>query len=41
MYADRSLVSYDGNELNGNTPNSELANQLYIYGSIFTENTIG
>lgn len=42
MYADKSLVSYDGsNELDGNTQAEELAKQLYIYGSVFSENTIG
>ena len=42
MYADRSLISYDGaNELDGSTQADEVANQLYIYGSIFSANTIG
>ncbi len=42
IYADRSIISYDGtHELDGNTASQELANQLYIYGSIFSENTIG
>jgi hypothetical protein len=42
IYADRSLVSYDGsNELDGDTQAQDLASQLYIYGSIFSENTIG
>jgi len=42
MYADRSVISYDGtNELDGGTEDQNLANQLYIYGSIFSENTIG
>ena len=41
MYADRSLISYDGSELDGGTDNSMLANQLYIYGSLFSENTLG
>jgi len=40
MYADKSLISYNGSELDGSTPSSVLANQLYIYGSIFSENTI-
>jgi hypothetical protein len=41
LYADKSLVSYDwSNELDSNTPNSTLANQLYIYGTVFSENTI-
>nr|MDD3720112.1 hypothetical protein [Candidatus Gracilibacteria bacterium] len=42
MYADKSLISYDGtNELGGDTSFGVLKNQLYIYGSIFSENTIG
>ena len=42
MYADRSLISYNGtNELDGMSPASLLANQLYIQGSVFSENTIG
>ena len=47
MYADRSLISYKwanavgARELDGSTPASELANQLYIQGSVFSENTIG
>ncbi len=42
MYADRSLMSYNGtNELDGSTSASSLANQLYIFGSVFSENTIG
>ena len=42
MYADRALMSYDGSsELDGNTQAQDLASQLYIYGSIFSENTIG
>ncbi len=41
MYADKSLISYDGtNELDWNTSFSVLQNQLYIYGSVFSENTI-
>ena len=41
LYADKSLVSYDGvNELDSNTPNQIIANQLYIYGTLFSENTI-
>lgn len=41
IYADRSLISYDeGNELDGSTLASELANQLYIRWSVFSENTI-
>jgi len=42
MYADRALMSYDGSsELDGNTQAQDLTSQLYIYGSIFSENTIG
>jgi hypothetical protein len=42
MYADKSLISYDGiKELDWNTNFSVLKNQLYIYGSVFSENTIG
>ncbi|MDD3303230.1 MAG: hypothetical protein PHN31_06765, partial [Candidatus Gracilibacteria bacterium] len=42
MYADKSVISYDGlNELGGNATFSDLKNQLYIYGSLFTENTVG
>lgn len=40
MYADRSLISYNWSELDGGTPASNLANQLYIRGSVFSENTI-
>ena len=41
MYADRSLISYDGiQELDGSTLPEDLANQLYIHGSVFSENTI-
>jgi len=41
IYADRSVISYNGSELNGSTPDSTLSNQLYIYGSVFSEYTIG
>ncbi len=42
MYADKSLISYDWtNELWGDTSFTLLKNQLYIYGSVFSENTIG
>ncbi len=43
MYADKSLISFDGiNELDWyNSSFSTLKNQLYIYGSVFSENTIG
>ena len=41
MYADRSLISYDGShELDGTSSTWSLANQLYIRGSVFSENTI-
>lgn len=41
MYADKSLISYDWtNELDWNTSFSVLKNQLYIYGSVFSENTV-
>ncbi|MBS9783735.1 hypothetical protein KGV55_00150 [Candidatus Gracilibacteria bacterium] len=43
LIADGSLLSYrDGKILNRNTDNNGLlARQLYIYGTIFTKNTIG
>ena len=42
MYMDKSLISYNGSELDGNNATTaDLANQLYIFGSIFSENTIG
>lgn len=41
MYADRSVISYNGAELDGTTQDSVLANQLYIKGSLFSENTLG
>ena len=41
LYTDRSLVSSIwGVQADGDTPDSSLANQLYIYGSLFSENTI-
>ncbi len=41
IYVDKSVISYaSGAELDGNTQASTLANQLYIYGSLFSENTI-
>lgn len=41
MYADRSLLSSVGWSIaDGNTFDSDLANQLYIRGSLFSENTI-
>lgn len=42
IYAEGSLISFDGsNELSGNTQQEILKNQLHIYGSVFSENTIG
>ena len=49
MYADRSVLSVediDNDDVyeriaDGSTQAQELASQLYIYGSIFSENTIG
>ncbi|MCH8518937.1 hypothetical protein LAT59_04210, partial [Candidatus Gracilibacteria bacterium] len=41
MFVDRSIISYDGVELDGNTSANILRHQLYIYGSVFSENTIG
>ena len=41
IYADRSVISYNGAELDGTTQDSVLANQLYIKGSLFSENTLG
>jgi hypothetical protein len=42
MFTEKSIVSYDGiNTLNGDTDADVLNNQLYIYGSVFSENTIG
>lgn len=42
MYADKSVLSYDGvKEFDvSNSLASELRHQLYIHGSIFSENTI-
>lgn len=40
LYADKSLISYNGVELDGNTSFSTLKHQLYIYGTVFSENTI-
>lgn len=38
---DKSVISYDGStELDGNTTQTVLANQLHIYGSVFSENTL-
>ena len=43
LYADKSVLSYDGTKEfdGGNSSEVELRNQLYIKGSIFSENTIG
>lgn len=44
LYADKSLISYDwanNKELDGNTDQAILKHQLYIYWSVFSENTIG
>lgn len=41
LYADKSLISYDWlNELWGDAEFTSLKNQLYIYWSVFSENTI-
>jgi len=41
IYADRSIISYDWiKELDWSTPQIVLKNQLYLYGSIFSNNTI-
>jgi len=41
LYADRSVISYNGSaELDGSTPDTQLANQLYIKWVLFSENTI-
>lgn len=41
LYADKSVLSFDGtNELSISTPQSILKNQLYIYGTVFSENSI-
>jgi hypothetical protein len=41
IFAEKSLLSYSWWELDGVTEATVLRNQLYIYGSLFTENTIG
>lgn len=42
IFAEKSLMSYNGtNILWGDTDAEILRNQLYIYGSVFSENTIG
>lgn len=41
IYTNKSIISYNGTELDGtNTIAADLANQLFIHGSIFSENTI-
>ncbi len=41
IYADKSLISYNGTEeIWSSAATSELKNQLYIHGTLFTENTI-
>jgi len=42
IYTDKSIISYDWtNELDWNTNQFTLRNQLYIYWSVFSENTMG
>ncbi len=42
LFAEKSLISYDGTkELDGSTTVQTLKNQLHIYGSVISENTIG
>jgi hypothetical protein len=41
FFAERSVISYNGTELDGNTPINILKNQLLIYGNVFSENTLG
>lgn len=38
-YADKSMISYDGFEVDWNW-SITLENQLYLYGALFSENTI-
>jgi hypothetical protein len=40
LYADKSLISYNWSELDWSTNQYTLRNQLYINGSVFSENTI-
>ena len=41
IYADKSLISYNGSEeIWSGAATSQLKNQLYIFGTLFTENTI-
>ena len=39
-YADKSMISYNGTELDWNTPQAVLKHQLYLLGSVMSENTI-
>jgi len=41
LYADKSILNYDSWELPGDISDENLANQLYIHGTIFSENTFG
>ena len=42
MYTNKSIISYDGSsEIDGNTNASVINDQLYILGTVFSENTIG
>jgi hypothetical protein len=41
MYGDKSFISYNGSEIGAGAATAQLKNQLYIYGTLFTENTIG
>jgi hypothetical protein len=41
IYASKSIESYVNNiPADGTTPDNELVNQLYVYGSLFSENTL-
>lgn len=41
IFAEKSVLWYDGIELDGSTNADILKNQLHIYGSLFSENSIG
>lgn len=41
LFAEKSLISYNWVELDWNTLQSTLKNQLHIYWNVFSENTIG
>ncbi|MFK7780300.1 MAG: hypothetical protein QM490_04055 [Candidatus Gracilibacteria bacterium] len=43
IYADKSVISYNKfyGEIDGNIDSAVMQNQLYIYGTVFSENTIG